>query len=135
MDHDHQRPLAAGDVVNLHIVRVDVAFGLFGSGGWDAALSLQFSNRRPGGHWWALGGGLAYLGPGEVLPELQRHWQLVAGLSLGWQALPWLSLQLQGDAHSAPYHNTALGQLGDPAVLDQNADAAAAEAAKLATHF
>ena len=112
--HHHGRHLVARGQLKLPTGDAD---RLFGSGGWDAALSLQLSNRRPGGPWWALGGGLASLGPGEVLPELQRHWQLVAGLSLGWQALPWLSLQLQGDAHSAPYHNTELGQLGDPAVL------------------
>ena len=89
---------------------------LFGSGGVDIALSLQ-SAFELHNNWRLFGGaGGAYLGPGEVLPSLQRHWAAFANLGLIWQAAPRVSLQLQFAGQTSVYNDSALHQLDSGAV-------------------
>lgn len=91
------------------------ANNLLGSGGWDAAVWAQAANRW--GRVWGYGGlGMAYLGPGDVLPELQRHWVAVGNVGIAWQALRRLVLKVQLDTQSSIYRDTELKQLDDPAV-------------------
>jgi Protein of unknown function (DUF3187) len=85
---------------------------LFGSGGTDAALWTQLAHGfSPAWHTYG-GAGVAYLGPGDVLPELQRHWVGFASLGLIWQPLNSLAFKLQFDGQTAVYQHTSLRQLG-----------------------
>ncbi len=84
---------------------------LTGSGGWDAALWWQRLHRLRD-RWWAhLSAGATYLGPGEVLPELQRHWVGFGGLGVAWQ--PWrrLAFKAQLDMQTAVFRDSGLEQL------------------------
>lgn len=86
---------------------------LTGSGAADAAAGLEWSRQwRPG---WSssLRAGLAYLGDGEVLPELQRDWAAYGGADLVWQPWRGLALRLQYDAHTAPFRDSELKELSD----------------------
>jgi hypothetical protein len=85
---------------------------LYGSGGANLALWLQAS-RFLGKGWSVYGSaGISYLGSGEVLPDLQRHWVLFAGGGMGWQLFDWMSLKLQIDTQTSAYKETELTQLG-----------------------
>lgn len=89
---------------------------LRGSGAVNIATWLQASQRFRDR--WSIYGnaGLSWLGPGDVLPGLQRHWMAFAGAGLGWQATEGLSLKIQMDSQSSAYNNTALEQLGSHAI-------------------
>ncbi|HET7204291.1 MAG TPA: DUF3187 family protein [Steroidobacteraceae bacterium] len=74
---------------------------LTGSGAVDVALSLA-GERRVGERWQAFGqANLAWLGEGELLPELQEDvaWSLLGGLS--WNAWRGLDLAVQVEVNSA----------------------------------
>jgi hypothetical protein len=88
---------------------------LTGSGATDVAARIQGS-RRVGEYTTIYGGaGLAWLGEGDLLPEMQEDWagSLTAGLS--WQRWSRVALKLQLDAQSAIYDDTSLRQIGEPA--------------------
>lgn len=85
---------------------------LLGSGAADA--SIWASARRDWGRWSAvarLGG--AYLGTGDVLPELQRNWAGFGGALLAWRLANSFALKLQLDAQTSLY-DSDLDQLADP---------------------
>ena len=88
---------------------------LLGSGAADA--SIWASARRDWGNGWSatarLGG--AYLGTGDVLPQLQRNWVGFGGALLAWQVAKPVALKLQLDAQSSVYSDSDLDQLADPA--------------------
>ena len=89
---------------------------LTGSGATDLSARVQGST-RVGAHTTLYGGaGIAYLGEGDLLPEMQEDWaaSLTAGLS--WQRWSRVALKLQLDAQSAIYDDTRLRQIGDTAV-------------------
>lgn len=86
---------------------------LTGSGATDIAAGIELS-RRWHPQWHSMfRAGAAWLGNGEVLPELQRNWGAWGGLDLVWRPLRPLSLRVQFDAHTAPYENSALRELED----------------------
>lgn len=88
---------------------------LLGSGAADGAVSLQAAGRwHPRLHWHAAAA-LTYLGSGDVLPELQRHWVVSGALAMGWQALSRLAFKLQFDGQSSVYENTQLNELDSSA--------------------
>lgn len=89
---------------------------LMGSGGLDVAAWITAS-RSFGGRWLGAGQlGLAYLGPGDVLTELQRHWVGFASMYLGWRASSAVALKAQLDAQTPVYEDSDFHQLADPAV-------------------
>lgn len=89
---------------------------LTGSGAVDVAARIQGS-RRVGQYTTLYGGaGLAWLGEGDLLPEMQENFagSLTAGLS--WQRWERVALKLQFDAQTALYDDTTLRQIGEAAV-------------------
>lgn len=89
---------------------------LFGSGGTDLALALQSDYAVA--HTWQFYGGVggAYLGRGDVLPELQQNWVAFGNVGIVWQPLERLALQLQLAGQTSIYKDTALHQLSDTAI-------------------
>jgi hypothetical protein len=89
---------------------------LQGSGGTD--ISLWGAAARKWGESWSasarLGG--AYLGTGDVLPGLQRHWAGFGSVFIGWQAFRSFSLKSQLDVQTPLYENSDIHQLTDTAV-------------------
>lgn len=87
---------------------------LTGSGAADFALWVSAASPVFGsGDWIVYGGaGLARLGAGDVLPELQRRNIPFANLGLGWRALPALAFKVQVDAHRAFYGHSELAPIG-----------------------
>ena len=89
---------------------------LLGSGGTDLSVSGALSHRW-GGSWSASARlGAAYLGSGEVLPGLQRHWAAFGSVFLGWQAFRSFSFKTQLDLQSPLYENSEINQLTDTAI-------------------
>jgi len=90
--------------------------GLAGSGGPDVAAWASASFAIPDLPRWRAygGGGLARLGGGAVLPDLQQRTIPFATLGLGWRAIERLELLAQVDAHRAFYHRSILPPLGHP---------------------
>ena len=90
--------------------------GLFGSGGTDLALMLQ-SDYALNNDWRVYGGlGGAYLGRGEVLPELQREWAGFGNMGIVWQPADRVAFQVQFAGQTPVYKDTDLHQLNDSAV-------------------
>ena len=92
---------------------------LRGSGGVDLALWAVAD--RPG-DWFGYpsgvfgGGGLLWLGDGEILAAQQRRVVLFGSLGAGARVLPWLTLKVQADFHSAFYEHSSLEQIESNAV-------------------
>lgn len=90
---------------------------LTGSGAADAAAGIELSRQwRPAWHS-MLRAGVAYLGEGDVLPDLQRNWAAYGGLDVVWRPIRALSLRVQYDAHTATYEDSELGELNQWAGL------------------
>jgi hypothetical protein len=91
---------------------------LTGSGAADVALWVSAALPVPGTHTWSAygGAGLAWLGPGDVLPELQHRRIPFASAGIGWRALPRLAFKVQIDAHRALYARSDMPELGHTAV-------------------
>lgn len=89
---------------------------LKGSGGTDAAASVMASGVV--GEKWSFSGriGAAYLGSGDVLPELQRRWSGFGSIFAGWQAFKAVSFKAQLDAQSPLYEDSGFDQLTDTAI-------------------
>jgi hypothetical protein len=87
---------------------------LTGSGAADFALWVSAASPLLGADdWIAYGGaGLARLGDGDVLPEMQRRNIPFASLGIGWRALPALAFKVQVDAHRAFFGHSELAPLG-----------------------
>ncbi len=87
---------------------------LSGSGAADLAIWLSGASPLFGSDDWKVygGGGLALLGPGEVLPELQRRRVPFASAGVGWRALAALAFKVQVDAHGPLYRESRLAPLG-----------------------
>ncbi|HSH43882.1 MAG TPA: DUF3187 family protein [Arenicellales bacterium] len=84
---------------------------LSGSGAADAAAGFELS-RRWHDDWHSMfRAGAAYLGEGDVLPDLQRRQAIYGGLDLTWRPLGALSFRVQYDAHTSPYGDSELGEL------------------------
>jgi hypothetical protein len=100
-----QLKLPAGDPDNLR-----------GSGGVDAAISATASSTW--GEKVSFSGriGAAYLGKGDVLPDLQQHWAGFGTAFIGWQAFKPLSFKAQLDVQSPLYENSGFDQLTDTAI-------------------
>jgi hypothetical protein len=92
---------------------------LRGSGSTDVAL-WAVADRR--GDWFGYpsgvfgGGGLLVMGDGEILADQQRRTVLFGSLGTGARVLPWLTLKLQADFHSALYQDSSLEQIESNAV-------------------
>lgn len=100
-----QIKLPTGDPENLR-----------GSGAADAAISAAGS-RAVGGRVSITGRiGAAYLGRGDVLPELQRRWSVFGSAFVGWQTFKSVSLKAQLDVQSPLYEDSAFNQLTDTAI-------------------
>lgn len=92
---------------------------LLGSGSTDLALWLSAGDGTSTslGKVAAFGaGGLMYMSPGDVLPNLQRSLVEFGTLGAGWSPLDWLAFKLQFDAHTPFYRDSALRELDDTAV-------------------
>lgn len=91
---------------------------LTGSGAADLALWLSAASPVPGTRTWSVygGAGIALLGRGDVLPELQHRGVPFGRAGIGWRALPWLALKAQVDAQRALYGESIVPELGHTAV-------------------
>lgn len=92
---------------------------LRGSGATDLALWLVAGcgrERCAGDIGWQAGGGVLWLGKGDVLPEQQNRLVAFGSAGVEWQALPAIALKAQLNAHTAFYGQTGLTPLGDPSV-------------------
>lgn len=91
---------------------------LLGSGAADLAVWLVAGcgRERCGDVGWQAGGGVLWLGKGELLPDQQ--YRLVAFGSAGaeWRALPAIALKAQLNAHTPFYSQTDLTPLGDVSI-------------------
>lgn len=93
--------LATGDSASLH-----------GSGAADLAVWLSTACGQCDGRFsWYGGGGLLWLGSGDVLPEQQRRGAAFGSAGLHWRALTALTLTAQLDAHSRFYDDSGLRPL------------------------
>lgn len=92
---------------------------LRGSGAVDAALWASADRARP---WWGFdgslygGGGLLWMGDGEVLADQQRRLAAFGSLGAGARLRPWLALKLQLDLHTPLYDHSGLVQVNATAV-------------------
>ncbi len=92
---------------------------LRGSGAVEVALWATADRRA---QWFGYagklfgGGGLLLMGDGDVLADQQRRVAAFASLGAGARVLPWLTLKLQADFHSALYDKSALQQISANAV-------------------
>lgn len=90
---------------------------LLGSGATDAALWLSVACPQTactGAVSWYGGGGLLWMGKGDVLPTLQRRLAAFGSAGLHWQALPRWTLAAQLDAHTPFYEGSELKPLAEP---------------------
>lgn len=92
---------------------------LLGSGGVDAALWATADRTQswfdfPGSLFG--GGGLLLMGDGDVLADQQRRFAAFGSLGAGARVLPWMTLKLQADAHTALYDDSTLKQINANAV-------------------
>lgn len=85
---------------------------LTGSGAADVSAGIELSRQWSPGWHSMFRAGAVYLGEGDVLPALQRHWAGYGGFDVVWRPLRALALRVQFDAHTAPYENTDLHELG-----------------------
>lgn len=91
---------------------------LTGSEAADVALWWEHDERRLfGTQWLSLSAmlGAAWLGEGELAPRRQRSVVGLASLGLRARLTPRVQLNLQADAHGAPF-DVDLGELGDDGV-------------------
>jgi len=89
-----------------------------GSGGTDLAVWLSVSCGQAAclKRWsWYGGGGLLFLGKGDVLPDLQENLVGFGSIGVGWQLTSKLTFKGQIDGHTPFYKHSELEQLGDPA--------------------
>lgn len=92
---------------------------LLGSGATDAALWLSTGCNPaacPGTIHWYGGGGLLWLGRGDVLADQQRRLVGFGSVGLHWRVGPAVTLTAQIDSHTPFYRDTALTPLGDTSV-------------------
>lgn len=79
---------------------------LLGSGAPDAAVWISIACREvtcTGPLSWYGGGGLLWVGDGDVLPDQQRHLVGFGTTGLHWRVLPTITLVAQIDGHT-PFH-------------------------------
>jgi hypothetical protein len=91
------------------------ADSLFGSGATDFALWLSAACGQAvcSGDWGSYGGGgVLWVGQGDVLPDMQQHVVAFGSAGISWRATGDVSLKAQLDAHTAFYRDTRLPQLG-----------------------
>lgn len=86
---------------------------LTGSGAPDIGAGIELGRRWHPDWYSSFRAGAAYLGEGEVLPELQRNWAGYGGLDLVWRPVRSMALRAQFDAHTSPYSNSELKELSD----------------------
>ena len=115
LSRDQRRPLAVR--VELKLPTGDPG-RLTGSGAADLALWVSGASPVPGTLTWSAfgGAGVAVLGRGDVLPELQHRGIPFASAGIGWRALPALAFKVQVDAHRALYARSDMPELGHTAV-------------------
>lgn len=91
---------------------------LRGSGAADLALWLVAGcgAERCTDLSWQAGGGLLWLGEGEVLSDQQNHLVVFGSAGAQWRALPTIAFKAQFNAHTAFYRETDLTPLGDPPI-------------------
>jgi hypothetical protein len=93
---------------------------LLGSGAADLALWVSLASAElttsAGGPWRLYGGGgVVFLGEGDVLPRLQHRQAGFASGGVAWQFLPAWTLKTQADIHAPLYRDSELSPLGRPA--------------------
>lgn len=86
---------------------------LTGSGAVDAGAGVELVRRWRQRWHSSFRAGAAYLGEGDVLPDLQRHWVGYGGFDVIWRPIRALAFRVQFDAHTAPYHDSGLEELSD----------------------
>lgn len=92
---------------------------LLGSGGTEIALWATADQNRlwfrfPGSLFG--GGGVLLMEEGDVLADQQRRVAAFGSLGAGAKVLPWVSLKVQADIHSAIYDDSSLEQINATAV-------------------
>jgi hypothetical protein len=92
---------------------------LSGSGATDLAVWLVTGcgrNRCAGSLSWQAGGGLLWLGKGEVLPDQQLRLVAFGSAGLEWRVLPSIALKSQFNGHTPFYGDTHVTPLGDSSI-------------------
>lgn len=87
---------------------------LLGSGAYDLALWLSAGCSQaacPGSVRWNGGGGILWVGQGDVLPDLQRKRVGFGGVGVGWRALDAVVLKADLRVHSRFYDGSELKPL------------------------
>lgn len=87
---------------------------LLGSGAYDLAVWLSAGCSRaacPGALRWTAGGGVLWVGNGDVLPDMQRNVVAFAGAGIGWRTLETVVLKAGLQAHSRFYDGSDLKPL------------------------
>lgn len=87
---------------------------LRGSGATDVALWLSSACTTCASLGWYGGGGVLWLGRGDVLPDQQRRWVGFGGIGASWPASSTVALKAQIDAHTA-FYRSELAPLSSPA--------------------
>lgn len=88
---------------------------LLGSGAPDAAAWISAACRQvvcTGALSWYGGGGLLWVGRGDVLPDQQRRSVGFGSAGLHWKAFPRVTLAAQIDGHTPFYNGSELRPLG-----------------------
>ena len=85
---------------------------LTGSGAADAGAGVELSKRWRRRWHSNFRAGLVYLGDGDVLPGLRRNFAAYGGFNVVWRPVRAVSFSVQYDAHTAPYRDTDLDELG-----------------------
>jgi hypothetical protein len=93
---------------------------LLGSGAADLALWVSLACPEPAsaaGKPWCIygGGGILFLGEGDVIPDIQNRQAGFASGGIAWRFLPAWSLKTQIDMHTPLYRDSELSPLGRPA--------------------
>lgn len=92
---------------------------LRGSGAADLAVWVVAGcgrERCAGDLGWQAGGGVLWLGKGEVLPEQQNRLVAFGSAGLEWRALRSIAFKAQVNGHTAFYGQTDVTPLGDPSI-------------------
>ncbi len=87
---------------------------LLGSGATDLAVWLSIgcsATACPGSLRWTAGGGVLWLGQGDILPDMQRSLVAFGGVGLAWRAMAPVVLKADLLAHSPFYADSALKPL------------------------
>lgn len=83
---------------------------LLGSGSTDLSLRLTATDAATLAQWDVTlfgGAGIVRLGNGDVLDDLRRRWVGMGNFGFAWEALDWLTVKVQTDAHTSVFRDSS----------------------------